>query len=707
MMTPARWQQLRALYNAALEMPEAERKAWLQGACPDPEVREELLSLLDAGPVDATVLDDSEIAAPNLSQGGDLIDQRLGEFRVLQEIGSGGMGAVYLAERADGEFDQQVAIKVVKRGLASEQGLRRFLRERQILGRLNHRHICKILGGGVSADGRPYLVMPFLEGALSLDEYARRRALDLRGRLELFVAVCEAVQHAHQNLVVHSDLKPANILVDEGGQVRITDFGLAKPIGGENGLTATGAALGTPSYMSPEQAAGRSDEQHRGTDVYSLGAILFTLVTGQPPFKANNVMQTLMQVIHRPAPRARSIREEVDQDLETIIDVCLQKSPERRYSSAAALAEDLERYLQGAPIEARPATRLRRMWYWLLGVPIFGAVLDHRVVEPTDAHRWVQRGLISVGLMLLLLWLTLLVPGSAWYTNRMPDTVRVASGTAGGHYNKLAQAICQLLNEQANVKAASIESGGASDNLDKLLAGEVDLALLQADMVGASNATVVAPLYYEAVHLLVKGTAGINDIPQFAGHTVNIGTQKSGSRGITKLLLTRAGLTDDDIHIDDSDWHNLLDNPTADAAIIVAKPGAPDLHALLRRGDYQLLPLVGSLQFAIDEPVFHADLLMPAAYPDCGLAEGGIATVSIPAILAARAEAPEILVQTVLRQLFAPEQAASLGILSAERAAAWTGLAWHPAARDFFRAYHGSSSPGTARESSRGSARRE
>ena len=118
-MTPARWQQLRALYNAALEMPEAERKAWLQGACPDPEVREELLSLLDAGPVDATVLDDSEIAAPNLSQGGDLIDQRLGEFRVLQEIGSGGMGAVYLAERADGEFDQQVAIKVVKRGLAS------------------------------------------------------------------------------------------------------------------------------------------------------------------------------------------------------------------------------------------------------------------------------------------------------------------------------------------------------------------------------------------------------------------------------------------------------------------------------------------------------------------------------------------------------------------------------------------------------------
>lgn len=349
-----------ALYSAALAVPDDERDAWLAGACKDPETRAELESLLAADAPDATIFENSPAAMPAMKQlGGDLIGQRLGEFQVLQQIGSGGMGAVYLAERVDGDFDQQVAIKVVQSGFVSEQGLRRFMRERQILGRLHHRHICKILGGGLCADGRPYLVMPFLEGAQPLDEYCTRLNMPLKARLQLFLGVCDAVQHAHQNLVVHSDLKPPNILVDTEGEVQLLDFGIARLLDvGQQGQTTQleGQRPLTPQFASPEQIEGQAPSTL--SDIYSLGVVLYGLIAREMPYRfdkrrLDDISAHLATT--DPLPPSKH-RREIPSDLDNIVLKAMAREPERRYFSAAALAEDLRRWLAGQPVQARPAT---------------------------------------------------------------------------------------------------------------------------------------------------------------------------------------------------------------------------------------------------------------------------------------------------------------------------------------------------------------
>lgn len=613
---------------------------------------------------------------------------RFGDYVLERVLGRGGMGVVYFGHQV--RLERPVAIKMIRSGaLASDEEVQRFFTEARSAARLDHPNIVTVYQCG-ECDGHSYFSMDYVAGT----DLARMTAdgpLDCKRAARYVRDTARAIQYAHDRGILHRDLKPANVLVDEDDEVRITDFGLAKSIGNESGLTAEGAALGTPSYMSPEQAAGRIDEQHHATDVYSLGAVLFTITTGQPPFKAGSVLQTIMQVIHRPAPRARSIREDVPEDLETVIDVCLQKSPERRYASAGALADELDRFLRGSPIQARPASHLRRCWYWLLGVPIVGAVLDHRVVEPTDAHRWVQRGLISLALLVVLLWMAMLLPTSTWYRNRMPDTVRVAAGSVGGNYDKLAKTICQILRDKTETQAIPITSAGSNDNVDKLERGEVDFALVQADAVSSSHVAVVAPLYYEAVHILVKADSSIHSVADLSNHRVILGSEKSGSWSVSRLLLNRAGLTLQDLTIDNTDWRSLAETPEVDAAIVVTKPGTDDIIHILSQGHYRVLSLSDSLEFALDEPAFHPLLLTSVNYPDCGMPEAGIATVATTAFLAAQFETPAILVQTVLQNLFDPQVVQSAGILSAEKAAHFHGLAWHPAAHEFFQAYRGSS----------------
>ncbi len=182
--------------------------------------------------------------------------------------------------------------------------------------------------------------------------------MPVRDAVKYALDVTRAIEYAHSRGVMHRDLKPANVLITEQGKVVLTDFGLAKRIGSDDGLTATGAALGTPSYMSPEQASGNQDEQSPLTDVYAIGAILYALLVGKPPFQADSVMQTLMQVLHKPAPSVRSCRADVHPDLDTIVTKCLEKTPSRRYDSAKSLAEDLDRFYRGAPISARPPSVL-------------------------------------------------------------------------------------------------------------------------------------------------------------------------------------------------------------------------------------------------------------------------------------------------------------------------------------------------------------
>jgi WD40 repeat protein/serine/threonine protein kinase len=291
-----------------------------------------------------------------------LVGWRIGPYEVQQRVGGGGMGRVYRALRVE-PYRQQVALKVISHGLDTEQFLRRFDTERQVLAELAHPHIARLLDGGTLDDGRPYLVMEYIDGE-PLDRYCDSRQLPTAARVQLLLAVCAAVQYAHEHRVIHRDLKPGNVLVTAEGVVKVTDFGLAKRLDAAEGQTQSGAVMGTPGYLAPEQAGGRTQEIGPGSDVYGVGAILYELLTGRPPFRAETVWDMLYQVRHEePVPPGR-LHPKLARDLETICLKCLQKEPGRRYASVAALTEDLRRFLEGKPIHARPVSTVVRWWRW-------------------------------------------------------------------------------------------------------------------------------------------------------------------------------------------------------------------------------------------------------------------------------------------------------------------------------------------------------
>ncbi len=283
-----------------------------------------------------------------------------GDYELLEEIARGGMGVVYKARQVG--LNRIVALKMILAGqLASETDVKRFHTEAEAAARLDHSGIVPIHEVGCH-EGQHYFSMSYVQGE-SLAAKLDAGPLPPREAAALVGAVTEAIQYAHQHGVIHRDLKPANILLGEDGQPRVTDFGLAKRVEEEGGLTATGVVLGTPSFMSPEQAAG-TKEVGPATDIYSLGAILYTLLTGGPPFKASRDLDTILQVLDREPVSPRSRNRAVDRDLETICLKCLEKEPQRRYASAQELAEDLDRYLRREPIVARPLGPVGRVRRW-------------------------------------------------------------------------------------------------------------------------------------------------------------------------------------------------------------------------------------------------------------------------------------------------------------------------------------------------------
>jgi hypothetical protein len=290
-MIPERWRQIEAVFNQAAELPPGERRRFLDEACSgDSELRREVDTLLlhdgrdeaIRGAVDAVadlVSKDTEASDDTALEGA-----RIGPYQVTGLIGHGGMGAVYRAIRADDAFRKQVAIKLVRRGLNTDEVVSRFRRERQILASLEHPHIARLLDGGSTADGLPYFVMEYIEDGLPVTEHCDRLKLTVEERLRLFLPVCEAVRHAHQNLVIHRDLKPTNILVNSEGTPKLLDFGIAKllqadPAADAEQYTRTGVRLLTPDYASPEQV--RGEAVTTATDVYLLGTVLFEMLTGQ------------------------------------------------------------------------------------------------------------------------------------------------------------------------------------------------------------------------------------------------------------------------------------------------------------------------------------------------------------------------------------------------------------------------------------------
>ncbi len=372
------WQRIEYLFLQAVELPLAERSRFLDAACPDARLRADVESLLakdDEGDEKISFALAQEAAL--LLKAPTLEGERLGVYRVLHEIGRGGMGAVYLAVRDDDQYQKQVAIKIVKRGMDTSDVLRRFRHERQILAGLEHPYIAGLLDGGCTRDGRPFLVMELVEGQ-PIDSYCKQRQLNLQERLQLFLKVCEAVSYAHRKLVVHRDLKPANILITGAasghpGCPKLLDFGLAKILDpGQTGMDSTSMPMGplTPEYASPEQLAGAS--LTTATDIYSLGVILHELLTGVRLHRVDSSPITEWTRIVRETevvkpssvmggqPDASRLRRHLQGDLDNIVLLAMRKEPERRYASVDEFAADIRSYLASRPVRARHDSMLYR-----------------------------------------------------------------------------------------------------------------------------------------------------------------------------------------------------------------------------------------------------------------------------------------------------------------------------------------------------------
>ncbi len=299
-MTPERWQQIRELFDEAAVLDGEERAGFLDQACAaDAELRREVESLLVSDDRAGTgFLNTPAIDLTPRSDGAGAptrVGRRIGAYNIVQEIGRGGMGEVYRAGRADGQYEKQVAIKLVRGGYDTAAVLERFRHERQILASLDHPNIARLLDGGTTDDGTPYLVMELIEGT-PIDQYCDAHNLNVRDRLRLFLQVCSAVQYAHQRLVIHRDIKPGNILVTGEGVPKLLDFGIAKLLDPAADAATTVASPMTPEYASPEQI--RGEPITTATDVYSLGVVLYQLLTGRSPYPKNtNVPHELARVI--------------------------------------------------------------------------------------------------------------------------------------------------------------------------------------------------------------------------------------------------------------------------------------------------------------------------------------------------------------------------------------------------------------------------
>ena len=363
----ARFHGVDTVFDVAVDLPASEQAAYIDRVCGDDErLRRDVLEMLHAYQHADSFLElpAARIAAPFLEASAALagpVPDRIGPFRVVRELGRGGMGRVFLAERDDGQFEQRVAIKVIQAGAPGV--VRRFVEERRILALLEHPGIARLLDGGITSTGLPYFAMEVVEGE-PIDRYCAGQDLSLDQRLELFVSVCDAVTYAHQHLVIHRDLKPSNILVTPSGQVKLLDFGIATLLRDDpsaDDATQTEFKAMTPEFAAPEQILGESIST--ATDVYALGVLLYMLVSGERPYdvrgKSPTEVARIVCVDDPPKPSTRlpsSLGRRVRGDLDVIVTTALEKEASRRYQSPATLAEDLKRFREGRAILARPAS---------------------------------------------------------------------------------------------------------------------------------------------------------------------------------------------------------------------------------------------------------------------------------------------------------------------------------------------------------------
>src|SRR5258708_819841 len=377
-MNRDRWQQVQSILSGAIELPEERQWDYIKESCgDDASLYLQVQELLEAHRKANTFIEHPAIHGFPTDWPDGLIGAQFGAYKLVERIGEGGMGAVYRAERSDGQFTQQAAVKLVRPGLGSQELLRRLRGERQILASLNHKNIARLLDGGVSADGQPFVVMEYIRGT-RITEYCEKLALTNEQRLRLFQEICSAVSYAHQHLIVHRDIKPGNILVAEDGAPKLLDFGIAKILGppSASGDDRTLTQLNplTPDYASPEQLRGEAITT--ATDVYSLGVLLYELLTSQKPYKLKDKtpLEAMKLVCdtdpERPSTvvssqrtaKGQSVRADISSDLDAIVLKAMRKEPAQRYASVDKLSEDIGNFLAARPVSAQQGS-----WRYVAG----------------------------------------------------------------------------------------------------------------------------------------------------------------------------------------------------------------------------------------------------------------------------------------------------------------------------------------------------
>ena len=490
------WARARSIFSAAVDLPAGQRQAFLEAECGDDlQLLAGISELLQAAEhTDGAFERIIQEAAAEIA--GDDVGRRIGQYEILELLGEGGMGDVFLARRAEAGFSQRVAIKVMRSSRASQQALSRFRAERQILANLEHPNIARLIDGGETASGRPYLVMEYVPGR-PVTDYCIAEELPVRNRLTLFLRICSAVQHAHQNLIIHRDIKPSNIIVNESGEPKLLDFGIAKltdpaELDVTLAVTQDGSRMMTPLHASPEQVRGETITT--ATDIYSLGALLYELLCDRFPYSLNDSRpSTLEQVICEvdPLPPSRRFAEagrdgsvstttsanELKRDLDNIVAKAMHKDARRRYVSVDALIADIEAYLDKRPISATGDS------------PLY------------VAHKFVARNRIAAAFMLTLVVMTGLYMWQLGQQRDIAEAQRRAAEQAQEQAEEVTEFMVGLF-EGANPGVAKGETLTAREMLDvgrERIEGElVGQPILRSRVLGALAAVYRELGDYEA-----------------------------------------------------------------------------------------------------------------------------------------------------------------------------------------------------------------